>query len=76
MKSYFPIVLWALLIAVLGIAAYIPVSNIYDSITNEYAKIDRVGNHAFGVEGVNFQNGLTYTTSGTMTNASVTLFWE
>lgn len=34
------------------------------------------GTHVFGIEGVNFYNGLTYVTSGTMTNGSVTLFWE
>ena len=34
------------------------------------------GTHIFGIEGVNFYNGLTYVTSGTMTNGSVTIFWE
>lgn len=34
------------------------------------------GTHNIGVEGTNFYNGLTYVTSGTMTNGSVTIFWE
>lgn len=35
-----------------------------------------VVNHVMGIQGVNFNNGLTYVTSGTMTSASVTFFWE
>lgn len=45
--------------------------NIFDLST-----IAGIGNQPFGVEGVNFFNGLTYVTSGTMTAASVSLFWE
>lgn len=35
-----------------------------------------VGTHVMGIEGVNFYNGLTYVSSGTWTNGSVTIFWE
>lgn len=57
---------------------------IYDSLTGSGTKIatfDLTANSAFGthtmaIEGVNFYNGLTYVTSGTMTNGSVTIFWE
>lgn len=35
-----------------------------------------VGTHVMGIEGVNFYNGLTYVTAGTMTNGSITIFWE
>lgn len=35
-----------------------------------------IGDHTFGNMGVNFSNGLTYVTAGTLTNASVTILWE
>lgn len=38
--------------------------------------VSSVGTHTLGIEGVNFNNGLTYVTSGTMTSASATIFWE
>lgn len=57
---------------------------LYDSTTGSGTKIatfdltanSAFGTHVFGLEGVNFNNGLTYVTSGTMTNGSVTIFWE
>lgn len=35
-----------------------------------------VGTHIMGLDGVNFSNGLCAVTSGTMTNGSVTIFWD
>jgi len=35
-----------------------------------------IGNHVFGVDGMNFYNGLTYVSSGTWTNGSATIMWE
>lgn len=57
---------------------------IYDSTTAtgtiinswDLSTIAAIGNQPFAVEGVNFYNGLTYITSGTMTGASITVYWE
>lgn len=57
---------------------------LYDNTAGSGTKIatfDLTANSAFGthtmaIDGVNFYNGLTYITSGTMTNGSVTIFWE
>lgn len=35
-----------------------------------------VGTHVMGLDGVNFYLGLSYQTTGTMTGASVTFFWD
>ncbi len=45
-------------------------------ITMDLTNNNAFGTHTIGVEGCNFYNGLTYITSGTMTNGSVTFFWE
>lgn len=44
--------------------------------TWDLTKDQAIGTHNLGAEGVNFNNGLSYVSSGTMTNASVTFFWE
>ena len=54
--------------------------SLYDStsgtklLTFDLTANSAFGTHVFGIEGVNFNNGLTYITSGTMTNGSVTFF--
>lgn len=42
----------------------------------DLTKDQAIGTHVFGIDGVNFYNGLTYITAGTLTGASVTTFWE
>lgn len=57
---------------------------IYDSTTGsgtiicifDLTSAGALGTNMFGIEGVNFYNGLTYVTSGSVSPASVTFFWE
>lgn len=35
-----------------------------------------IGTHQFGLDGLNFNTGLTYVTSGTMTGGAATITWE
>jgi hypothetical protein len=57
---------------------------VYDNTTNSGTKIAifdlnlgaSIGTHTFGLDGVNFANGLTYETTGVTTNGSITFTWE
>lgn len=67
-----------------GRAATSGLLTIYDSTSGtgsiiaifDIGSVSTIGTHMFGIEGVNFYTGLTYVTSGVMTNGSVTVFWE